>query len=139
MNDSSNSTFCSSCNTIFTSDDAQACPNCGLCGSTDKPINKFKLNLSGSIQPRRRLKAVGYDPTLPSKAQQKKNRIEVWTGDDYCVSRQKWVHKERVIDKRSNLYCEDVTDPDTGEVIHHVCEPLSEHRGHGDDKGNKRA
>lgn len=136
MNESSRSTICSSCNAIFTSDDVQACPNCG---STSKPINKFKLNLSGSIQPRQRLKAVGYDPTLPSKTQQKKNRIEVRTGDDYWVDGQKWVHKEQVINKRNDRYCKQVTDPDTGEVIHHVCEPLSEHKGHGDDKGNKRA
>ena len=45
--------------------------------------------------------------------------------------------KSRVIDKYKNEYKEKVTDPDTGEVVHHNEEPLSEHYGHGYAKFKK--
>jgi hypothetical protein len=45
----------------------------------------------------------------------------------------------RVIAKDRNpaWYTETVTMRDTGEVVHHCSEPLSEHTGHGSDKGRK--
>ena len=49
----------------------------------------------------------------------------------------KWVYKKRVIDRRNDRYTEDVTDPETGEVIHHCDEPLTEHRGDGPAKSKK--
>lgn len=118
MNQPSRSTKCSSCKAFLPSRDLQTCPNCG---STNK---QHQIALSGNIQPRRRLKAIGYDPTLPSKTKQKKNRIEVKAGDDWSYDRKKWVHKERVIDKRNDHYRECITDPDTGKVIRNVDEPL---------------
>ena len=44
------------------------------------------------------------------------------------------VHFRREFDKNANRYYEHVEDAATGEVIHHVDEPLSEHRGHGSAK-----
>jgi hypothetical protein len=42
------------------------------------------------------------------------------------------VHRlNRVIAKRGNRYLEHIEDRETGEVVHHCEEPLSEHRGHG--------
>jgi len=49
----------------------------------------------------------------------------------------KWMHLERFFDHRGDRYVEKVTDPETGEIIHHCDEPLSEHRGHGSDKKRK--
>jgi hypothetical protein len=35
------------------------------------------------------------------------------------------------IDRENDYYEETVTDPATGEAIHHDAGPLSQHRGHG--------
>lgn len=49
-----------------------------------------------------------------------------------------WVRKERIIDRDKDHYREVITNPETGEVLHHCEEPLSEHRGHGSAKDNTR-
>ncbi len=41
----------------------------------------------------------------------------------------------RIIDKLTDTYEESVTDDETGRVLHRQSHRLSEHRGHGDDKG----
>jgi hypothetical protein len=41
---------------------------------------------------------------------------------------------ERIIDRDNDRYTETVTIRDTGKIVHHWDEPLSEHRGHGSDK-----
>jgi len=45
--------------------------------------------------------------------------------------------KSRIINKYNDKYLEKVTDPETGDVIHHCEEPLSKHFGHGSDKFKK--
>lgn len=52
----------------------------------------------------------------------------------YSHSRGKVVHREQVIDRANDHYFEKVTDYETGEVIHHNEEPLSQHQGHGSEK-----
>jgi hypothetical protein len=49
------------------------------------------------------------------------------------------VHFRREFDKDADEYYEHVEDAVTGDVIHHVEEPLSEHRGHGSAKREGRA
>ena len=44
------------------------------------------------------------------------------------------IHKERLIDRKNNRYREVVKDMKTGDVIHEVDEPLSQHTGHGSAK-----
>ncbi len=44
---------------------------------------------------------------------------------------------DRCIDHDNDLYTETVVMRDTGEIIHHIREPLSRHRGHGSDKKGK--
>lgn len=51
----------------------------------------------------------------------------------------KLVHRETLIDRDNDYYRETVTDYETGEVIHHDAEPLSDHFGHGDAKFKKPA
>jgi hypothetical protein len=41
---------------------------------------------------------------------------------------------ERVIDRAKNWYKKLITDPETGKVVHHCEEPLTDHRGHGSAK-----
>lgn len=45
-----------------------------------------------------------------------------------------WRKVKRVFDRELDWYEEEVSDPETGEVLHRCAEPLSEHRGHGSDK-----
>ena len=61
-------------------------------------------------------------------------RKDIFAGDDLRKSDNKWMKKERVIDKDNDHYREIVTDPETGEVIHECEEKLSDHFGHGSDK-----
>lgn len=43
------------------------------------------------------------------------------------------------IDRENDWYEETVTNPDTGEVVHHQAEPLSDHTGHGSAKQHRSA
>lgn len=65
---------------------------------------------------------------------QKKPYVEDMSMPDYSHSRGKHVHKKRVIDRDNDQYFEKISDYETGEVIHHCEEPLSQHQGHGDAK-----
>lgn len=65
---------------------------------------------------------------------QKKPYVEDLSMPDYSHSRGKHVHRQRVIDRDNDQYFEKITDYETGEVIHHCKEPLSQHQGHGDGK-----
>jgi hypothetical protein len=56
------------------------------------------------------------------------------SGDDLHRKSGKWMKKERLIDREKDHYKEVVTDPQTGQVIHHCDEPLSKHTGHGSAK-----
>lgn len=54
-------------------------------------------------------------------------------GADLCRATGEFVEKIRLIDRQNDRYVETVTD-NTGVVLHHVDEPLSEHWGHGSAK-----
>ena len=71
------------------------------------------------------------DPNLPSR---KKVRAEFYQGYEKSEALGKDVRKTRDIDRCNNLYHEKVEDPETGEIVHECTEPLSNHRGHGNDK-----
>jgi hypothetical protein len=55
-------------------------------------------------------------------------------GDDLRKKSGKWYTKERIIDRKNDLYKEIVRNPETGEIIHHCEELLSKHIGHGSAK-----
>ena len=74
------------------------------------------------------LRAKIKDTTMPSM---KNPRVDLFAGDDLRKSDNKWITKERVIDKNKDLYREVVKDPTTGEIVHHCEEHLSQHFGHG--------
>ena len=48
------------------------------------------------------------------------------------------MEKLRCINRKDDRYTEIVRDPETGEVIHHCDEKLSDHTGHGSDKNRGR-
>jgi hypothetical protein len=64
--------------------------------------------------------------------------FEAITGAEFFRKLGIWVSKERVIDRDGNHYREVITNPKTGEIIHHCEEPLSDHRGHGSAKDRTR-
>ena len=64
----------------------------------------------------------------------KKPTFELRSGDDFSHKRLRWMLKERTIDRLGDRYREHVVDPESGEVVHHCEERLSEHYGHGDAK-----
>ncbi|MGB7957533.1 MAG: hypothetical protein WCF77_01655 [Minisyncoccia bacterium] len=65
--------------------------------------------------------------------------LEGFSGGDLHRKSGQWMKKERVIDHKNDCYKETVVNPETGTIIHHNEEPLSEHRGHGDDKIEKKS
>ena len=122
---------CSNCGRML---DAQAdrktgvpCPNCGCCQRT------IEADVVNELGIRYQMKAKVRDPNLTGK---KKHRLEITAGDDLHRKSGRWHNLDRRIDRKSDRYTETVTDPETGQVIHHCDEPLSKHRGHGSDKQN---
>ncbi len=63
---------------------------------------------------------------------------EEWFGHDFFRKKQRWSVIRRTVDYEHDWYEETFIDLDTGVVIHHCAEPLSEHRGHGSAKGRTR-
>jgi hypothetical protein len=67
-------------------------------------------------------------------ARTKKIQVEILAGENLQKKTGKWMDKHRRIDHPADQYEETVTDPETGEIIHHCKERLSEHTGHGSAK-----
>jgi hypothetical protein len=68
-----------------------------------------------------------------------KTLAEGLSGDDLHRKSGKWMKKERLINRAEDRYKEVITDPETGGVVHHCDEPLSQHRGHGSAKKKKKS
>ena len=64
----------------------------------------------------------------------KKPIFEYFDGEDYCHDLGKYVNKLRHIDRENDSYIEIVTDKESGRIIHHDEEKLSEHYDHGSAK-----
>ena len=102
-----------------------ACPNC----------NSFRRAITISVVDEIQIKEqIGMKVKDPTSTTRGKITIEQLCGDDLHRKSGKWYKKVRVIDRENNRYLETVTDPETGEVIHHCEEPLSDHFGHGTAK-----
>ena len=106
------------------------CPNCGstegrTIGLTVESGMTFHDRVEGKVGPPRKIR-----PT----SKKKRYPREFIAGDDFCIKTKEWMHKIRNVDNENDHYQETVTDPKTGEIIHHCDEPLSAHTGHGSDK-----
>ena len=99
------------------------CPHCGA------TVRRFDVGITDTVTLRESLKF--------KQKRTGRTLSEGVSGDDLHRKSGKWMKKERLIDREKDHYKEVVTDPDTGQVIHHCDEPLSKHRGHGSAK--KRA
>ena len=91
-------------------------------------INIFVVD---EIQVREQIGLKVKDSRFTGKA---KIRSEQLIGDDLHRDSGKFYKKVRVIDRENDKYLEMVSDPETGEVIHHCEEPLRDHFGHGSAK-----
>jgi hypothetical protein len=103
-------------------------PACPACGSPSRVIDASAADF---ISFREQVGVKLKDPRLTGKY---KIKIELISGDDLHRKSGEWYKKVRVIDRENNRYLETITHPDTGDVIHHCEEPLSDHWGHGSDK-----
>ena len=106
---------------------------CHECGSVKKSIH-LAFTDNAELKVHDSLRGKVKDSRFPSK---KNPRMDFFSGYDLRKSDGKWMQKERVLDKDNDHYKEVVVDSETGEVIHHNEEPLSEHFGHGSAKFKK--
>jgi len=60
------------------------------------------------------------------------------SGDSWSYRLGRWLQRTMRIDRKADRYEETVTDPQTGDVVHHDSGPLSEHRGHGGARKNDK-
>ncbi|RDV26276.1 hypothetical protein [Lysinibacillus capsici] len=121
---------CNKCGEHLNKDDVFAdFKNCFKCGSDDI---EYRIGISDKI---------GFHETLKGKSKvpgKKKPRTEFIAGEEYSVRGEKWVEKQRYINRDEDIYYERVKDPDTGEVLHECSEPLTKHTGHGSAKHKKQ-
>jgi predicted nucleic acid-binding Zn-ribbon protein len=122
-----NNCTCTNCNTqVDTSTDTTelraACPSCG------SSARNYYVHIEESVVLR---DGLGLKAKRPG---QKRPYFESKSVPNQSVTREKVVHLERVFDRDNNRYFEQVTDYETGEVIHKCDEPLSDHVGHGSAK-----
>ena len=68
---------------------------------------------------------------MPGK---KKPYSEFQAWEEWSVAKEKYVEKERQIDREHNHYFERVTDKETGKINQDCSELLDLHFGHGSDK-----
>lgn len=121
---------CGNCNSPIDDDNNTQTTNpCPICGSLERHIN---LGITDTLEC---YEKIGIKITQEGF---KKPRMELIGGDEKYVAQDKWVQKDRIIDREKNKYFELVKDPETGEIIHKCEEPLSHHFGHGSAKSKEK-
>lgn len=98
---------------------------CPACGSTSR---RFGVELHSTVHAHSSLSAKARHGGATGK---RKWFVEVFSGANWSRSLQRFVRKERTIDRDNDRYVEKVTDPENGDVLRDVDEPLSQHQGHG--------
>jgi hypothetical protein len=128
MSHNSTTVTCSGCGAPIKETPSEARTPCPLCGSTAR---QFNVEITEELKLRESL-------NFKHKNPEGKTLAEGLSGDDLHRKSGKWMKKERLIDRAEDRYKEVVTDPETGGVVHHCDEPLSQHRGHGSAKKKKK-
>jgi hypothetical protein len=101
---------------------------CLRCGSLSRSFGVFAEDRAKAQE---RIELVGRHAGL------RKFFVKQVSGVDLHRKSGIWMHLTRVIDRANDWYHERVVNPKTGEVVRECSEPLSEHRGHGADRGPK--
>jgi DNA-directed RNA polymerase subunit RPC12/RpoP len=130
MTDQANSAECSDCGTTIdmsgdTAEHRVRCPKCG--GS--KRILHISIEEQVIVRDGLEIKA--------RRTGEKKPYVEDRGIPSHSQRLNKIVNHQRLIDRDRDFYRETVTDYETGEIIHHCEEPLSQHQGHGSAKTKK--
>ena len=105
--------------------------SCPSCGATTRSV---------PVQIDERIAAydsVSTKVKRPSVSSAKKVRAETFDGVEHSHKYGKLVRKTKVIDRDADVYIEQVTDIESGEILHECVEPLTQHRGHGTAKPTK--
>jgi hypothetical protein len=121
---------CGECGEVVSgtsADDSVPCPKCGSKGRHFEITVSDSLQMHSQVNIKARYGNAGR-PYLESKA-----------GDDLFRKTGEWNSLERVIDRENDLYKEVISNPQTGEVIRHCEEPLSQHQSHGSAKVNSES
>ena len=129
MTSSAESAICSACGTTFAESEATEdgtrcmCPSCGSTGRVVSAHAEDTIPFSDKVALKH--KRPGY----------KKPILESVSGMDLHRNTGRMSNLTRVIDRLNNRYTETITDPETGEVLREVDEPLTGHTGRGSAKG----
>jgi len=70
------------------------------------------------------------------KGKKKRHEYEAVVGNEFN-SKGQMMKKERIIDRKKDLYSETVTNEDTGEIVRKIVEPLSQHKARGSAKNTR--
>ena len=119
---------CQDCGEVLNETPATQADERGPCPACGSKARHFEVVISETVEVHEK---------LGLKARHGKSGkpfLESVSGDDLHRKSGKWMSLERVIDRENDKYKEIVTDPKTGEIIHHCEEPLSQHQGHGSAK-----
>jgi hypothetical protein len=128
MTTSMNPTTCAGCGALI--DEPAGLPAadrkpCSSCGSSAR---NFGIHVHESLTVHEKIgmkqKRYGH----------KKPIYESLSGDDLHRASGQWNRKTRVIDRENNQYKEVIVNPETGELIRHCDEPLTEHINRGSAK-----
>jgi hypothetical protein len=100
-------------------DERQPCPSCG---SLSRRVEQL---LESTIHVRSELRLKAKEPGA------REPFVEQRVGDSYHRDSGRWNRLRRLIDRRHNRYVEHIEDGETGETLHDVDEPLTDHIDHG--------
>lgn len=119
-------TRCMDCHAVLDEEaDGSPCPPCPHCGCTKRHI-AITTEDTARIVVREDVRLDNKDPSRLSKD---KLRRQLRTGDSLHHNSGKWMQREQEVNKDTNRYRKRVVNPETGEVLRDVDEPLTEHRG----------
>lgn len=111
----------------MTSSQIKECPNCKGTSLSFKIVieDQISFDLHETLKTDQKIKKNGM----------KTKRIKTFEGADWCVQRNKFVDKKRIVDEENDHYYEKVMDGE--EILRDCDEKLSAHRGHGSAKFKK--
>jgi len=117
---------CSNCGFILPdTDNAESAIACENCGGLNRTIH---VSVEEKVIAR---DGLGLKAKRPGE---KRPYIEDLSIPEHNHCLDKVVHRARVIDRDNDSYFEKITDYETGEIIHHCEELLSQHQNHGSAK-----
>jgi len=92
------------------------------------PARQFDVTLAAKSETRAAMKGLGFNPSKQKWFAKFRSEPSLYH------EIQRWMRRVMSFDKRTDRYEEEVTNPETGEVVYRRSEPLSQHVGHGSAK-----